>query len=110
MGSYSPVPIGHDKNWIRLLGALDGFRAKYGTWPSRVRIFPQALAGLREHLFTPEAFAQLLAKVELIADEAPMVAEDSAGNSYSYGAEGFPSSPPEPDARTWLGVEPDRVL
>jgi hypothetical protein len=102
------MPNGHDKNWIRLLGAIDGFRARYDAWPTRVRIFPASLSDIRDHLFSPELYAKLTQKVQLIADEAPMVAEDDAGNSYSYGDEGFPSKRSSPSARDWLGVEPDR--
>jgi hypothetical protein len=103
-----PMPNGHDKNWIRLLGAIDGFRVRYDAWPTRVRIFSASLADIRDHLFSPELYAKLTQKLDLIANEAPMVAEDDDGNSYSYGAEGFPSKRPNPSARDWLGVEPDR--
>jgi hypothetical protein len=102
------MPNGHDKNWIRLLGAIDGFRVRYGAWPTRVRIFPASLSNIRDHLFSAGLYAKLTQKVQLIADEAPFVAEDDAGNSYSYGAEGFPAKRPNPSARDWLGVEPDR--
>ena len=29
------VPNGDDKNWVRLCGAIDGFRVKYVKWPSK---------------------------------------------------------------------------
>lgn len=100
------MPNGHDKNWVRLLGAIGGFRWKYRRWPRRVRMFPGALHNIQRDLFTPEAFAKLTEKIELIPEEgAPMVAEDDEGNSYSYGAEGF--APPDIHPRDWLGVEPD---
>jgi hypothetical protein len=100
------MPNGHDKNWVRLCAAIDGFRIRYGRWPTRVRIFPASLADIRDHLFTPDAYAQILAKVALVADEAAMVAEDDQGGSYSYGQEGFPSERPAPRAAEWLGVRP----
>src|SRR5262249_16177409 len=50
----APMPNGHDKNWVRLCAAIDGFRVRYGHWPMRVRIFPISLADIRDHLFTPE--------------------------------------------------------
>jgi hypothetical protein len=100
------MPNGHDKNWIRLCGAIDGFRARYGRWPARVRIFPASLADIRDHLFTPDDYARIVAKIALIADEAPMVAEDDLGGSYSYGQEGFPKQTAIPNAADWLGVKP----
>ncbi len=102
------MPNGEAKNWIRLLAAVDGFRDRYGAWPTRVRLFPVALRGFREDLFTPEALALVVQRLELVEDDAPMVAEDDEGNSYSYGAEGFPKKRPNPNADQWLSVRPDR--
>ena len=100
------MPNGHAKNWIRLCGAIDGFRLRYDRWPTRVRIFPASLADIRDHLFTPDDYAQILAKVALVADEAATVAEDDQGGSYSYGQEGSPSERPTLRAAEWLGVHP----
>jgi len=100
------MPNGHDKNWVRLCGAIDGFYVRYGLWPARIRIFPASLADIRDHLFTPEDYAKIIAKVSLISDEAPMVAEDDLGGSYSYGEEGFASPRPALRAAEWLGVHP----
>jgi len=101
-----PMPNGYDKNWIRLCGAIDGFCVRYGRWPARVRIFPASLAYIRDHLFTPEDYAKIVAKVALVADEAPMIAEDDLGGSYSLGQDGFPSRRPTPRAAEWLDVRP----
>jgi len=102
------MPNGDDKNWIRALAAIEGFKVRYGTWPSRLRLFPAALQNIREDLFSPAMFAKLTEKIQLIADEAPMVAEDNLGNQYSYGKDGFPSTRPNPRAGEWLEVHPDR--
>jgi hypothetical protein len=98
---------GDDKNWIRLLAALDGFHARFGTWPLRVRMYPGSLVDLKEFLFSPALFSKLRQKVLLIAEEdAGFIAEDDAGHRYSY-AEGVPEHPPQPEAHAWLQVEPD---
>jgi hypothetical protein len=102
------MPNGHDKNWIRLLGAIDGFRVRYGAWPTRIRIFPASLRNIREDLFSPDLFVKLTEKIQLVADELAMVAEDEHGNSYSYGIDGFPPNRPSPNASQWLGIQPDR--
>lgn len=103
------MPNGYNKNWIRLCGAIDGFRVRYNRWPTRVRMWKMVYEDLRENLFTPESFDKLQGKVELIVDErAGHIAEDGKGNSYDYGSEGFPKSKPDIDARHWLGIEPDR--
>ena len=98
---------GFDKNFMRLCGAVNGFRVTHGIWPTRVRLFPGALEDLQRNVFSPESFAKLTAKLDLVADEAPMIAEDDAGQRYSYGDQGFPDENPEPDAHQWLGVIPD---
>jgi hypothetical protein len=100
------MPNGHDKNWVRLCAAIDGFRGRYGRWPKRVRLSQQVLTNIRDSLLTPEDFALLGTKVELIADEVPIVAEDDLGGTYNYGREGFPRERSNPRAADWLGVQP----
>jgi hypothetical protein len=98
------VPNGDDASWVRVCAAIDGFRARYGRWPARVRLFPSALDGLREHVFTSEGLAVVVSIVELVADEsAPMIAEGAEGESYNYGREGFPQPRPDDPAREWFG-------
>jgi hypothetical protein len=102
------VPNGNDRNWVRLRGALEGFFATHGHWPSRVRLSCVILDNLRDDLFTPEAWKRVTTHLEFVADEsAPIVAEDSDGNQYSYGRQGFPSRTPSVRAEEWLGAEPD---
>jgi len=98
------VPNGDDASWVRVCAAIDGFRARYGRWPARVRLFPGALENIRDHVLTPQGFAVVVSVVELVADDrAPMIAEGAEGESYSYGQEGFPKSKPDDPARDWFG-------
>lgn len=101
------VPNGHDKNWIRLCFAIDGFRVRHGSWPSRVRIFPPSLANIRDDLLTAEDFSRITAKIMLVPDGDSMVAEDDTGKSYHLGRDGYPLYPferPVPNAAQWLDV------
>jgi hypothetical protein len=100
------MPNGHDKNWVRLCAAIDGFRGRYGCWPIRVRIHPVSLEDLREHLLSRADFEKIEQKVKLVADEASFVAEDDAGRLYSYGDEGVTEERSKPSAEEWLGVTP----
>ena len=100
------MPNGHDKNWIRVCAAIEGFRVRHGRWPTRVRLFPVALAELRDHLFTPDDFAKITSKIALVPDDAPMIAEDDTGASYNYGKEGFSKKKPDIRASDWLAVTP----
>jgi hypothetical protein len=100
------MPNGHDKNWVRLCAAIDGFRSRYGRWPNRVRLSPLSLGDF-DFLFTPADLTRIISKVALIADdEAAFVAEDDSGGSYNYGEEGFPKRARKPRAAEWLGVTP----
>ena len=102
------MPNRNDKNWIRLCAAVDGFSLRFDAWPTRVRMYPGCLTNLRDHLFTDTSYSQLLSKIELVPDEASMVAENDAGQSYDYGKEGFSHPRPETRAVDWFGVRPDR--
>ena len=98
------MPNGDDADWVRVCAAIDGFRARYGRWPTRVRLFPAALEGLRDHVLTPQGFAVVASVIELVADgAAPMIAEGAAGESYNYGRERFAKPRPEEPARDWFG-------
>ena len=100
------MPNGYDANWVRLCAAVDGFRARYGRWPTRVRLFAVALADIRDNLFTSDDFARITEKIALVPDNAGMIAEDDSGARYNYGQEGFPKPRPTPSADEWFGVFP----
>lgn len=102
------MPNGWDKNWVRLCAAVNGFRARYGVWPTKVRMLPAILDDLRNHVFDPASYAQLESKLNLLGDDADMVAEDEKGRNYSYGADGFTKDEPDIKAQDWLGVKPRR--
>jgi len=57
-------------------------------------------------IFTSEDLAQIAAKVVLVPDEVPMIAEDDTGAQYNYGKEGFPERTHDIRAMEWLGVRP----
>jgi hypothetical protein len=99
------MPNGHDKNWVRLCAAVDGFRMRYGHWPTRIRVPAWALNDLR-HLFSERDVLAITAKVPIVLDDASFVAEDEEGGIYNYGKEGFPEEPSSFSAREWFGVSP----
>ena len=99
------MPNGIDKNWYRMCVAIDGFRARYGSWPTKIHL----PAGAIEYLFTEETFARLEERLTLVYDDSPFIAEDDIGRSYNYGKEGF-FDPPDIRAREWLNVKPDSEM
>ena len=100
------MPNGVDKNFVRLCAALNGFKVRYGKWPSRVVIHPISLEDLRENVLSPADFSTVNGKVSLVEGDAGFRAEDDQRNSYDYEEEGFPDREPEPSAQEWLGVRP----
>lgn len=49
---------------------------------------------------------RVVAKLDLVSDDTPFVAEDEFGNQYNYGSEGFPARQPDLRAADRLGVAP----
>ena len=102
------MPNGDDKNWVRFCVAVDGFRARYGRWPTRVRMMDVCYADLIGHVLSPPGYALVSTFVELVAEEdAAMIADDGRGAEFNYGREEFPGNRPEPSCREFFG---DAVL
>ena len=102
------MPNGYDKNWIRFQGAINGFRVQYRSWPSKIRL-PKAILIDLEGLFKGQTLLKMRDRLELIVDDAPIVAEDEFARTYSYGEQGFPKHHPDIGAKEWLGIQPDRI-
>lgn len=82
------MPNGDDKNWTRTCVTIDGFRARYGCWPKRVRFSTICFADLVGHVLKPEGFALVSTVVELAFDDNlqyGMTAESNDGSSFEYG-------------------------
>ena len=99
------MPNGIDKNWYRMCAAINGFRARYGSWPTKIHL-PE---GAIQQLFSDETFARLEKVLTFVYDGSPFIAEDDLGRSYNYGQEGF-FDPPDIRAHEWLKVEPDSEM
>lgn len=98
------MPNGHDKNWVRVCGAVDGFRQRFGRWPVRVRVMPGAIVDLVDSILTPAGFAVVNSKFELVAEEdAEMTAEGPDDETYCYGTEGFPTEDVRPSTFEYFG-------
>ena len=100
------MPNGHDKNWMRTCFAIDGYRAKYGRWPKRVRMIHWAFADVVGHLLTPAGFAVVSSFVELVPEEepeTPFIADDGGEAEFRYGTEEPPRRPPDPLTFEWFG-------
>jgi hypothetical protein len=100
------MPNGIDKNWYRVCGAIDGFRVRYGNWPTKIHL-PE---GAIEYLFTKETFAKIEEKLVFVYDDSTYIAEGSPDRSYNLGEDGFPDQLPDISACDWLNVTPDSKM
>ena len=100
------MPNGVSKNWVRLCGAIDGFKDRYDHWPTKVRLKPVYFKSIKS-IFKQEDFIKLQDKLKFIIDDAHIIAEDDDGHAYDYSKEGFPKSKPSLRAKDWLGIKPD---
>jgi hypothetical protein len=99
------MPNGSDKNYVRLCGAVDGFRVRYGRWPTTARLWPGCIDSLR-HCLSEEGFARLSERLRLMEEQgATVMVEDEEGRSYDYGSLGFPPVAPDIFASDWIGAE-----
>ena len=101
------MPNGVDRNFVRFISCIKGFRLRYGSWPKQVRLDPSFIDELHEVILEDD-FEQISNKLSLIPDESNpydglYIAEDNVGNAYDLMAFGHPSG--DVDALNWLGIE-----
>ena len=86
-------------SWDRFWFTVGGFRARFGLWPTRVRLYDQVINTVAAHLSADE-LAALASKVELIVGEE-FAAEDEQGHVFPYDGPGGKLSLDGVDE--WLG-------
>ena len=90
---------------VRVLEAINGFRTKYGYWPTQIEAEAGTITALATHHLTPLGFYLLQSKIEIA--EGPMgqlFAKGRDGDIFNYGEEGWRGEH-EHDARAWIGLE-----
>jgi len=98
------MPNGVERNYIRFLSVLEGFYVRFGSWPTRIYLPPYIIDYLPKFL-TQEEFSRIEEKLELIADDKLIVAEDNEGRRHDFMKEGFPSHADVKPSQ-WLGINP----
>lgn len=99
---------GDDKNWIRICVAVDGFRVRYGRWPTGVRLPPTYFENVVGHVLSPQGFAFVSNFLAIISDDelserAAIIAIGESGSEFCYGEEANSNGPPEPLAYDFFG-------
>jgi hypothetical protein len=103
------MPNGDYRSWVPFCAAVDGFRNRFGEWPSIVRLGSGYVTDLRE-ILGDECFRVLQEKLLLHIDEqAHFIAEDQFGRAYDYSREGVPQERPRPSTEAWLIMCSDKV-
>ena len=100
------MPNGVDRNFVRYMSCISGFRAKFNHWPTRVRLDSSFVEELKE-VMRNEDFQRMNEKITIIPDNSNpwdglYVAEDEEGNSYDLMQHGH--GPRELGVRNWLGI------
>ncbi len=101
------MPNGVDRDFVRYIGCIRGFKFTFNHWPTKVRLDPVAMRNLRERM-EAEDYRKMTENVTLILDssnpyDGVYIAEDDEGNSYDLIQRGH--GPIEIDALNWLGIK-----
>lgn len=94
------MPETMDKNWFQIIVSINGFRASYGQWPTKIRL-PQDVP---DTLAEGGLLVQLQQKLRIQFDGSPFITEDDQGRTYCVLEDGFIANT-DIDARTWLGLD-----
>lgn len=75
---------------VRFIEALNGFRKKFGYWPTTLEAEAQTIAFLATESLTPLGFFLLQSKVDVvIGDQGKILAKGPSGEVFDYGEEGW---------------------
>ncbi len=101
------MPNGADRNFVRFISCLGGFRVKFKKWPTKVRLDPSFITELNEEM-TTEDYQKMTKKISIIPDNSNpwdglYIAEDYEGNTYDLMRSGHPSE--EVDVLKWLEIK-----
>ena len=84
------MPNGDERNWSRVCSTIDGFRARYGQWPTGIRLPPVIFNNLVSRVLSPLGFALVSSVLTLISDdklEGVIIAFGGADAEFRYGDE-----------------------
>ena len=104
MHKYCEIVLEPGGYLVRVFQTIDGFRSRYGVWPTKLHIRQGSFETFSSHL-TALGLELLNSKVVIeIIDEGtgPLSASDDEGRTLEYGWSG---EKPDIDTYEWLGVE-----
>jgi hypothetical protein len=94
---------------VRFIEALNGFKTKFGYWPTTLEAEAETIAFLATTSLTPLGFFLLQSKVDLITGtQGKILVKGDRGEVFDYGEEGWQNPDGHKhDARQWLGLDED---
>jgi len=104
------MPNGVGRHLFKVEHVIGAFHAKYGVWPTRLRLHPVVFHTLKEVLLTNDGFAKLVHKLEVVVgEEAGIIATDEGGRQIDIRTTelGFETSQ---QAHDWLGLAAGDLL
>lgn len=101
------MPNGVDRNFVRFISCIAGFKIKLNHWPTKMRLDPNFINELRE-VMDIEDYTKLNHKIKLIPDESNpwdglYIAEDDEENTYDLMQSGYASQ--KIDVLEWLDIK-----
>jgi len=101
------VPNGSDRDFIRFISCIASFKAKFNSWPAKIRLNPWFIAELQK-VMGIEDYQKLTNKITLIADpiypaDGTYIAEDDQGNALDLLVSGHLDN--RVNVIDWLGIE-----
>jgi hypothetical protein len=104
------MPNGIERHLFKVEHVLGAFRARYGVWPTQIRLHPIVFHTLKDRLLTERGFAKLAEKLEIIVrEDGGIIATDDRGREVDIRTAGLDLKTAE-SARQWLGLEPTDLL
>ena len=92
---------------VRVLAAIDGFHALFGTWPDAIEAPRETIADIENHCLTPLGLERLCSKLTLKpCEEITVVASGRDGaDRFDYGASAQPHGTYPAVAGKWLRLD-----
>ena len=107
------MPNGIERYLFNTARTVAYFNAKFGHWPTRLRLGPPLYSLLQHTLLTPSGFSKLATTLQLVPDPSVgIVAEDDDGHTWDIGDPTDDLSVPNPiDAGLdWFGISQEDIV
>jgi hypothetical protein len=101
------MPNGVDRNFVRYISCISGFKTKFNHWPTKVRLDQSFIEELKE-IMTNEDYQRMAQKIIIVPDDSNpwdglYISEDDLGNTYDLMKDGHgPSEMENGDALKFL--------